>query len=418
MKKHLIVSMGLAVALSAFAVDTPLPAGLVPEGSVLTATTPQTLADALELAWARSPAARALPARTEQAHAAAELARTWTPGPPKVSLSALDDRLNRRAGRREWEAEVGVPLWLPGQRGAQQSLSQAQLQGLADNTAAQRLQLAGELREAWWALAAAREDTALQRSRLESARALQADVQRRVRAGELARTDANVAAVETQAAESALADALLQERLATDRLNVLTGAPAPLALAAERAAASPDAATVHPSLAAAAAAVRVGQSRLELVSRTSREAPEVSLRLLRERSDANEAFSNAVGVRLTVPLGSTPLRLRDTAEVRGDLLEAQATKARLQAQLALERDAAQRERDTTEANAALAAQRAALTAETLQLINKSFSLGENDLPTLLRARAAAFDAQADVRRLEVARAAAVSRQRQALGLLP
>jgi cobalt-zinc-cadmium efflux system outer membrane protein len=51
-------------------------------------------------------------------------------------------------------------------------------------------------------------------------------------------------------------------------------------------------------------------------------------------------------------------------------------------------------------------------------MNKSFSLGESDLPTLLRARAAAFDAQAELRRLEVARHAADSRLRQALGVVP
>jgi cobalt-zinc-cadmium efflux system outer membrane protein len=253
---------------------------------------------------------------------------------------------------------------------------------------------------------------------VESARALQSDVERRQRAGELARTDANVAAVEAQSAEAALADAMLLERLAADRLRALTGVPAPAALQAESPASADEAPAAHPRLAAAAAAVRVAQSRLALMSRTTREAPEVAVRLLRERTDVNEPYANAVGLRLTVPLASAPRRLRDSAEVRADLLEAQAGEAQLQTQLALELQAVQRERDTVEAKAALAQRRAALTADTLQLINKSFSLGESDLPTLLRARAGAFDAEAEVRRLDVAHAAAVSRLRQALGVLP
>jgi Outer membrane efflux protein. len=164
--------------------------------------------------------------------------------------------------------------------------------------------------------------------------------------------------------------------------------------------------------------VRLAQARLQLVERSTRETPEVALRLVRERGDASETYANAVGLRLTLPLSSAPRRLRDSAEVRAELLEAQAGEVKLQAQLDLEIDAAQRERDTVQAKAALAARRAALTADTLALTNKSFSLGESDLPTLLRARAAAFDAQADQRRLEVARHAAVSRLRQALGVLP
>ncbi|NML18355.1 TolC family protein [Azohydromonas caseinilytica] len=419
--KRLIVSAGLAVALTALAADAPPPPGPLPGDTTLPAAarqTPQTLQAALELAWSRSPAGRALGARGEQALAAAEVARSPVAGPPTLSLSALDDRLNRRAGRREWEAEIGVPLWLPGQRGAQQALAQAQLQGLADDALARRLQLAGELREAWWALAAAREEAALQRARLDAARVLQADVERRLRAGDLARTDANAAAIETQAAEAAWADALLQERVAADRLRALTGGPVPDALPAERAVAAEGDAATHPRLAAATAAVRLAQARLALAARSTREAPEVSLRLLRERSDVNEAYANAVGVRLSVPLGSSARQLRDTAEVRAELLEAQAEEARLQEQLALELETAQRERDAVETKASLAAKRAALAGDTLQLIHKSFSLGESDLPTLLRARAAAFEAQAELRRLEVARAAAVSRQRQALGVLP
>ncbi|WP_084267368.1 TolC family protein [Azohydromonas lata] len=425
--RRITVPVVLAAAVSAWAADAPPPSAAPVSAPAETpaapwtpsAAAPATLRDALALAWARSPAGQALPARGEQAQAAAELARGLAPGAPRVSLSALDDRFNHRAGRRELEAEIGVPLWLPGQREAQRSVAQAQLQSLADDGQARRLQLAGELREAWWLLAAAREDAALQQRRLASARALQADVERRQRAGELARTDANSAAVETQSAEAALADARLLERLAADRLSALTGAHAPAVLTAEPAvAAPPDADAVHPRLAAAAAAVRVAQARLQLVERSAREAPEVSVRLLRERGAADEPYATAVGVRLSVPLASAPRRLRDSAEVRAELLEAQATEAQLQTQWALEQQAARRERDAVEAKAALAARRAALTADTLALIQKSFSLGESDLPTLLRARAAAFDAESDVRRLEVARAAALSRLRQALGVLP
>jgi cobalt-zinc-cadmium efflux system outer membrane protein len=425
--KHFIVSAWLAAVLAAHAADAPPPPGLPPVGSTSPeaapgldpAAAPRSLPDALALAWARSPAGQALPARTEQAQAAAALARTLSAGAPRIGLSTLDDRLNRRTGRRELEAELGVPLWLPGQRGAQQSVAQAQLQGLEDDTLARRLQLAGELREAWWTLALAREDLALQRSRLASARALQADVERRQRAGELARTDANVAAAESQGAEAALADALLLERLAADRLRALTGVPAPaVPFTGEGPVAEAERPALHPRLAAAAAAVRLAQARLELVERSTRETPEVALRLRRERADAGEPYATAVGLRLTVPLASAPRRLRDSAEVRAELLEAQAGEVQLQAQLALEQDAARRERDTVDTKAALAARRAALTADTLALMNKSFSLGESDLPTLLRARAAAFDAQAELRRLEVARHAADSRLRQALGVLP
>jgi len=54
----------------------------------------------------------------------------------------------------------------------------------------------------------------------------------------------------------------------------------------------------------------------------------------------------------------------------------------------------------------------------LRLAEKAFSLGESDLTTLLRVRAGAFEAEAFLNRQQVARAAAQSRLKQVLGVLP
>jgi cobalt-zinc-cadmium efflux system outer membrane protein len=123
-------------------------------------------------------------------------------------------------------------------------------------------------------------------------------------------------------------------------------------------------------------------------------------------------------VRLAVPLASPPRLLRETAAQRAELAETEAQAALLRERLALDVEAARRELATVERQAAGAADRAALAADTLALLRKSFALGESDLATLLRARSADFDAQAELRRLATARAAAVSRFNQALGVLP
>ena len=62
--------------------------------------------------------------------------------------------------------------------------------------------------------------------------------------------------------------------------------------------------------------------------------------------------------------------------------------------------------------------RRALAADSLQLAEKSFALGEADLATLLRLRAGAYEAEAFLNRDTVAHAAAESRLKQALGVLP
>ena len=66
----------------------------------------------------------------------------------------------------------------------------------------------------------------------------------------------------------------------------------------------------------------------------------------------------------------------------------------------------------------MARERLALTADSLALAEKSFRLGESDLVALLRARAAAQEAEASLQREEIALAASQSRLNQSLGVLP
>jgi len=70
-------------------------------------------------------------------------------------------------------------------------------------------------------------------------------------------------------------------------------------------------------------------------------------------------------------------------------------------------------------NAEVAAQEGLeLATDTLRLAEKSFAIGESDLPSLLRARSSTFEAQALFNRQQTARAAGVSRLNQSLGVMP
>ena len=66
----------------------------------------------------------------------------------------------------------------------------------------------------------------------------------------------------------------------------------------------------------------------------------------------------------------------------------------------------------------MARERRVLATDNLLLAEKSFSLGESDLMTLLRIRASAFETEVAQNRQQVAYAAALSRLNQAMGVLP
>lgn len=225
----------------------------------------QGLGDALEQAWTRHPQAAAVSAREDAARARADVAAGITPGPASMSLSSLNDRLNRNRGKQEWEVEMAVPLWLPGQQAARAAEAESAVMEVAARRAAPRLQVAGEVREAWWTVAAARNARDLARRRATTAGALEADVLRRFKAGDLARIDANLAQGERLAAEAEAIEveaALLQ---AEQAYRNLVGAGAPSVLTERGAGFGTRTGENHPQLAAAAA--RTARAKLRVAAR-------------------------------------------------------------------------------------------------------------------------------------------------------
>jgi outer membrane protein TolC len=373
---------------------------------------------ALEQAWARHPQAQVFDAREAQANARSELATGLTPAPPSMSLSNVSDRLNAATGKDAWELELAVPMWLPGQRAAQGREAQGVQTEVAAQRTALRLQLAAEVRDAWWALAAARNALALATHRETAAKTQQADVQRRLKAGELARIDANLADLEQLTAESEALEAQTAVRQAEQAYRTLTGADAPQLLAEEAAPGSATPAAPHPQLVAAQALAQLAQARVSVATYTGRDAPELALRWVRDRGDTNAAYADSVGIKLTVPFGSGARQRLTNSAALADALQADAELALTQQRLELNVARAQRDAHTAQLQMANAQERLTLTQDTLRLSEKAFALGESDVASLLRARAAAFEAQALLNRQRIARAASLSRLNQSLGVMP
>lgn len=378
----------------------------------------QTLGDALNQAWSRHPQASAITAREDEAQARAEVAGGLTPGPAALSLSSLNDRLNRNRGKQEWEAEMAVPLWLPGQQAAREAEAASALEEVGARRAALRLQIAGEVREAWWAVAAARHARALAGQRTATARALEADVLRRFKAGDLSRVDANLARSERLAAEAEAIEAEAALLQVEQHYRAITGMSAPAILAEENPVRTREPSEDHPQLALAAAAARTARARLKLAEETRRDAPEFAVRVVRDRGEFGEPYANTVGVKLTIPFSSGPRVRQENAAARIETSQADAEQALAQLKLKLDAEKARLDLEAAERQFAMARERRALTADNLHLAEKAFSLGESDLTTLLRVRSSAFEAEAFLNRQQVARAAAQSRLKQVLGVLP
>ena len=146
--------------------------------------------------------------------------------------------------------------------------------------------------------------------------------------------------------------------------------------------------------------------------------PELTVATTRDRGAFGERYGQTVLIGVRVPFGAGP---RYDARVA----TAQAEAIEVQSQLTLERDRIQADQrgaasrvEAARTQLDAAQRRARLARESRGFFDKSFRLGETDLPTRLRIEAEAVEAERQEARSRIDLASAISAWRQSLGLLP
>lgn len=373
-----------------------------------------TLKDALDHAWAAYQPAQS--ARAAQFDAQDAAARAWLPDPPTLTLTGGSDRIDRNDGAREWEAEVGVPLWLWGQRERAGAVAQGEREAAMQGLAQQRWQLAGELREAWWNVRLAQIELDAAELKLKEAGRLEADVARRVKAGDLAPLDQNQARGAVSQAKS--------ERLRAQA--ALSRAQAQFA-ALSRGAAVPDQdetlasdipSEQHPQWQELAAKVSAAQARLGQAAGDTRNNPELTFTVTRARDSSDEAYQNTASIGITIPFASSSRNQPRITAANAELIEAQLARDAAQRKLAADVAASRAELEQSRENVVLQQERLQLAEQSFAWVEKAFKAGQQDLPALIRAETELADARLQAARARAEAARAVSRYNQAVGVLP
>jgi cobalt-zinc-cadmium efflux system outer membrane protein len=376
----------------------------------------QTLRDALEQAWSRQPLAQTRAEREADVAARRSAATALLPEPPAVTLGHRTDRYNRNIGKREWEGELDIPLWLPGERSRRAGVADAEQAALDTRLAAVKWKLAGEVRDAYWDTRLAEIELALAQRRVEAAALLAGDVERRVKAGDLARVDLNQARAAEHAARASLEEARARAFRTQQAFAVLTGLER-IADAAEAEAPAP-ALEAHPRLAGLQRAVALAQARLIQVTQNRRGFPELAVGVTREHGEFAEPYATTLSMRIRIPFATESRNQPRIASANLGFAEAQAEYGLERRRLEAEAERARRELDRARAVERLAAERFRLAEDTQRLHAKAFALGELDLPARLRAENERFDAELLHSRSRVEADRAVSRLNQAQGILP
>lgn len=383
-----------------------------------------TLGQAFAAAWNRQPEAQSFEARRNAAEARRQSAEAWTVEPPTLELSGKTDQLIKNEGSREYSAGIALPLWLPGERSRLGALTEAEAKAVNSRVSATQLRTAAAVREAWWLWQRTKSEQLIARDRLGNSRRLASDVALRVKAGDLAQSDFHQAEGATATAEAAQAEADSATAVATQQLRSIIGI-----LPADGAVDLPESLptlpvdfssldTSHPATTELLDRAEVARRAADLASVQTRGNPELVLAATRDRGAFGDAYQQSVTFGVRIPFGSDTRNRAKVGLARAEAIEIEGQLHLERERLLADLEASKVRVESSRIQVAAAEKRAHLARESRGFFDKSFRLGESDLPTRLRIELETAEAERQAARARIDLAAAISALRQALGLLP
>jgi outer membrane protein TolC len=389
------------------------------------------LAKHLELAVSIDAQSRSLEAQFRAISARYATSDSITPGSPYFAGYQRNTVAGNLRNYNETEAEVGMPLWLPGQRDALEATVTTGLFEVEERLALRRLEVAGALRDAWWSAQRAARDVSVARNRVATARDIGDDMTRRVELGDAAQADALLAKNETLAAETELAQAEGASKVTRVNYMALTGgAPPDGTLESVR---PPIDIEDHPALRTPRAALVRARAQAELVDATPIDSPEVGIFGRQEHNDQyatdrsldpSEPITNqrtdatTVGVRIRIPLPTPGRNEPRRAEALAEMDRATAEYERAKRVVLAEIKAAREALAAAQRAAKLANSRLVVANDQFELSRKAFKLGEISAFDLYRVRQIQLEAQRMQANAEINVGVAISRLNQAQGCAP
>jgi len=339
-------------------------------------------------------------------------------GNPVVALHYFSDQMRTNQGFHEWEGSVELPLWHLGQRSASRDVADSAAQAATAAGKVQRLRVAGAVREALWDLVITQERRTLAEQSLQTARQLEQDVEKRVNAGDLAKSDLLLARDETLLKQDDFYLANAESLHAQKRYRMLTGLAEYPASFSEQLSGQTVIDDQHPLLAELRARMEQAQADLRRAEKSSSDNTQLIVGTRRTRDSYSSENVDSVGIGVRIPIGTSSHNGPRIAAASTAFAESQARYERAKRELELALHEAHHNLETLREQLKLADEENTIMQESLRMARTAFRTGEIDLAQLLRIQSRAFNAERNlaVRKLEVEQA--VARYNQAIGVTP
>ncbi len=375
------------------------------------------LSDVLEQAFMRAPMQASLQSRNVLASARAMRAGALLPASPAMNFTHQNDSVASNRGEREWHAELELPIWLPNQRDGRNKVAEASVSSLMRSRQSLKLQVAGLVREALWNIAYSDQFLTLTQNRLQFANRLNADVEKRYRAGELAKTDAMLAQQEVLNAEKEKLRAEAEVMHARHRYMVLTGLRELPASYAEKQSGLTDY-SQSPIWLESESKLGLAETERDLAQIESRENLQFLVNARSIEGGFDAADNHSIGLKVRIPFGqeanAAPIKAAAEIAVGNAISEREALRLDLETAM----HEAEHNLSVSRAELKLAEKQYAIAQESLRLAEKSFALGESDLVSLLRVQTQTYEIARVFSTRQVQVQWDIARYNQIVGVLP
>ncbi len=237
----------------------------------------------------------------------------WFAGSPELNGRYTSDRLNQDLGKSEVEVGVEFPLWLSGQQAAIAATLDSRYALQQITTHAEKLALAGTVRELYWDLILKRNNKQAAQSRLQTAQKIANDVQRHIDNGILADADQLLAHAAVLSAQAEQLSAQQQLYVAERSYLARIGTQQAGHWAAE-AQGLPRPVGSHPLLKKSVAAFQTARFDVQRILVEDREHSRLSVGWISERDSRDDRYSDSLQVGFSLPLGKDRRNRSEQAE--------------------------------------------------------------------------------------------------------
>ena len=280
------------------------------------------------------------------------------------------------------------------------------------------IQLAGVLRDTVWGLNMNKEAAALDGLRILAAQKLEHNIERRYKAGELARTDLMLAQGETLSAKTSQLKSFSELQHAKYRYISLTGLneiPANLNEGLSSVVNLPE---KHPLILELSSQSDIATKERALIALESSESQQFMLSARSIRGGFDNQFNDSIGIKVRIPFNGEASRAPVLALADANIAKNMAEIQRLELVIKGMFHEAEHNLEVTKKELNFVKVQNKLIQENLRLAEKAFTLGETDLVSLLRVQALSFEAEKAVASRKIQLQWDIARYNQAVGVLP